>query len=63
MITIAWYNVVAIIVGILFSIWFYIEDERGSLGAIYEWWVCVKILFILALVVIFYAVWGGIFWW
>lgn len=63
MITIAWYNIVAIIVGLLFSLWFYIEDKEGSLGAIAEWWACVKILFILVLAVIFYAIWGGIFWW
>ena len=61
MITMAWYNVVAIIVGILFVAWAYkIEsgfrvDDYGIGGIFVFVW--------LACVVIFYAVWGGIFWW
>lgn len=58
-----WYNVVAIIVGILFLVWLRTEEIKGSNGAIDEWWATVTELFILALAVIFYAIWGGIFWW
>ena len=57
MTTIAWYNVVAIIVGIAFYFWASsLDDDHGFLAGLGG--VCV---FILA--IIFYAVWGGIFWW
>ena len=57
MITIAWYNVVAIVVGIVLFFWASSFDgERGFLAGLGG--ICV---FILA--IIFYAVWSGIFWW
>lgn len=62
MITIAWYNVVAIIVGIiaLGCTSFLSKDTGGMVGGLatlidwFLWLVCV---------VIFYAIWGGIYWW
>ena len=57
MITIAWYNVVAIVVGILFFCWINMcGNDSGPAAGIGG-------AFVLLLVMIFYAVWGGIFWW
>lgn len=62
MVTIAWYNVIAIVVG-LFALgftFFFRKETKGMLGGLATlidwsvWFVCV---------VIFYAIWGGIFWW
>ena len=65
MITIAWYNVVAIAVGLLavFLLW---KNERsarrstGYAGGLVEMF---NIFIILMLEALFYAIWGGIFWW
>lgn len=56
MLTIAWYNVVAIIVAII-ALWLtkYIPDDFISQAWYSIIWV--------AAVLIFYAIWGGIFWW
>ena len=56
MITIAWYNLVAIIVGIVLYFWASSFDDDGFLAGIGG--VCAIIL-----AIIFYAIWGGIFWW
>lgn len=58
MITLDWYNVVAIIAGILFVVWaFKIGSETDNiLGGFY-------VLIWLACLVAFYLLWGGIFWW
>jgi hypothetical protein len=60
MITIAWYNVVAIIAGILFFAWAgkIDRDSRSDygIGGIFA-------IIWLACFVTFYAIWGGIFWW
>lgn len=65
MIAIAWYNVVAIAVGLLavFLLW---KNERsarrstGYAGGLVEMF---NIFIILMLEALFYAIWGGIFWW
>lgn len=59
MITIAWYNVVAIIAGILFLLWIWATDTDNDLIGISGVVVFIKIL----LAIIFFVVWGGIFWW
>ena len=57
MIEIAWYNVVAIVVGILFvCLMCSFDDDHGFLAGIGG-------AFIFFLMIIFYTVWGGIFWW
>lgn len=57
MITITWYNVVAIVVGILFFCWINMcGNDSGPAAGIGG-------AFVLLLVMVFYAVWGGIFWW
>lgn len=57
MITMEWYDLVAIVAGFLFFIWASsLDDNSGFLAGLGS--ACV---FILA--IIFYAVWGGIFWW
>lgn len=57
MITMEWYDLVAIVAGFLFFIWASsLNDNSGFLAGLGS--ACV---FILA--IIFYAVWGGIFWW
>lgn len=57
MITIAWYNVVAIVVGIVFLVWMNSsEEEHGYLAGLGG-------ALVLILMIFFYAIWGGIFWW
>lgn len=55
MITIAWYNVVAIIVGILWIVWLKKvgEDDRYGIGS----------AMVILAGIAFFAIWGGIFWW
>lgn len=61
MITIAWYNVVAIVVGIVALMCTrLIPKDKGGLSCIATFYGSIVWI---ALVVIFYAVWGGIFWW
>lgn len=61
MITLAWYNVVAIIAGILFIVWA-CKIESGSNGNDYGIGG-IFVLIWLACLVSFYLLWGGIFWW
>lgn len=64
MITIAWYNLVAILVCIIFLciILHLINKDVGSgIGAGIEELFTGIIIFLCA--IIFLAVWGGIFWW
>ena len=65
MITIAWYNVVAIAVVLLVIFLIYKESSNcrystGYAGGIDE---AINIVVILVLAALFYAIWGGIFWW
>lgn len=55
MITIAWYNIVAIIVGILWIVWLIKvgDDDRYGIGT----------MFVFIFGIAFFAIWGGIFWW
>ena len=65
MITIEWYNAVAIAVGLLavFLLW---RNERtarrsaGYTGGLVEMF---NMFMIIVLEALFFAVWGGIFWW
>ena len=57
MITFAWYNVVAIIVGVLFAWWLSKIAPNGRIGG-----NVIILVFWLACVLFFYALWGGIFW-
>ena len=65
MITIEWYNAVAIAVGLLavFLLW---RNERtarrstGYAGGLVEMF---NMFMIIVLEALFFAVWGGIFWW
>ena len=65
MITIEWYNAVAIAVGLLavFLLW---RNDRNAIrstgyaGGLVEMF---NIFIILMLEALFYAIWGGIFWW
>ena len=65
MITITWYNVVAITVGlfVVFLIWK--NDRSGSFGtgAFERLNEAINIVVILVLAALFYALWGEIFWW
>ena len=57
MITMSWYNVVAIIVGVSLFYWGYRhKDDRGMFGWIEQ-------IFAIIIALFFYALWGGIFWW
>lgn len=63
LITLAWYNVIAIIVGAIFVCLFYVVAKGHPSGAFQEWLSCMEKLLVFLLAVIFYAVWGGVFWW
>lgn len=65
MITIAWYNVVAIAVGLwsAFLIWKNDRKARRSTGYAGGLVEMFNIFIILILEALFYALWGGIFWW
>jgi hypothetical protein len=63
--TMAWYNIVAIAVGLLalFLLW---RNERaarrstGYAGGLVEMF---NMIMIIVLEALFFAIWGGIFWW
>lgn len=65
MITIEWYNAVAIAVGLLagFLIWRNERNGRRSTGYAGGLVEMFNIFIILILEALFYAIWGGIFWW
>lgn len=58
MIVIQWYNLVAIIVGIIFA-WriIYLDRNGRSLGD------GLDLIATVFLCLLFFAIWGGIFWW
>lgn len=58
MITIAWYNIVAIIVGVLLVAWlvYILKIDNEVTSSIY-------LLFWATVTTAFFALWGGIFWW
>lgn len=58
MITLTWYNIVAIIVGIIFLVWIMFEVYQDEFGYT-DFGGCLP--FICG--VLFYIIWGGIFWW
>lgn len=58
MITLAWYNLVAIVVGIVFIIWFVKDANEGNYG-----YISIGGCLPLICAVLFYIIWGGIFWW
>lgn len=62
MMTIAWYNAVAIIIGIVaLGCTFFLPKDKGGMmdgiAMIYGWFAWT------VLVMLFYAIWGGIYWW
>ena len=65
MITIEWYNAVAIAVGLLAVFLIWKEERNFRLGTGYARGLVetFNILVIIVLAVLFYALWGGIFWW
>lgn len=60
MITLAWYNIVGIIAGILGLIWINTGNESHDTLGIGGG---ANFLFKLIVVIIFFIIWGGIFWW
>ena len=62
MITIAWYNIVAIIVAILAVVFVYFtpKDSGGPAGGLAG---CFYILILIIVFGLFFTIWGGIFWW
>lgn len=65
MITIEWYNAVAIAVGLfaVFLLWRNDRNARRSTGYAGGLVEMFNIVAIFVLAVLFYALWGGIFWW
>ena len=55
MITIAWYNIVAIIVGILWIAGVKKVGKNDTYG--------IGTVFVILIGIAFFAIWGGIFWW
>ena len=65
MITIAWYNAVAIAVGLLavFLLWRNERKARRSTGYAGGLVEIFNMFIIIVFEALFYAIWGGIFWW
>lgn len=65
MTAIAWYNALAIAVGLLaaFLIWRNERNARHSTGYAGGLVELFNIVAIFVLAVLFYVLWGGIFWW
>lgn len=61
----AWYNIVAIVVGLLavFLLWRNERNARRSTGYARGLIEMANIFMILILEALFFAIWGGIFWW
>ena len=61
----AWYNIVAITVGLLavFLLWRNERTARRSTG--YAGWLVemFNMFMIIVIEALFFAIWGGIFWW
>lgn len=64
MMTIAWYNAAAIFIGVLFIIAFFniARNDVGD-GALEKSSKEICILILIVSIMVFYAIWGGIFWW
>lgn len=64
MITITWYNMVSIFAGVLFIIAFiYTTRKDVDGGALAELAKVFWILTLMVFIVVFYTIWGVIFWW
>ena len=65
MITIEWYNAVAIAVGLLavFLLWRNDRNARRSTGYAGGLVEIFNMFIIIVFEALFYAIWGGIFWW
>ena len=65
MITIEWYNAVAITVGLLavFLLWENGRTARRSTGYTGGLVEMFNMFMIIVLEALFFAIWGGIFWW
>ena len=63
MITIEWYNAVAIAVGLLVLFLVWKEKSTEGSGAFSGFVTSMKVIVILICAALFYALWGGIFWW
>lgn len=58
MITLTWYNIVAIVVGIIFLVWIMFEVYQDEFGYT-DFGGCLPLL----CCIFFYIIWGEIFWW
>jgi hypothetical protein len=65
MITMAWYNIVAIAVGLLavFLLWRNDRSARRSTGYARGLVEMFNMFMIIVFEALFFAIWGGIFWW
>lgn len=63
MITLAWYNIVAIVVGIFALIWIFTGNEIKSNGYLTGIGEGLGFIFKVVITIFFYLIWGGIFWW
>ena len=63
MVTLAWYNLVAIAVGIFALIWIFTGNEVKSYGYLSGVGEGFYFLFKVITIIFFYIIWGGIFWW
>lgn len=65
MITIEWYNAVAIAVGMLaaFLLWRNERNARRSTGYAGGLVEMFNMFIIIVFEALFYAIWGGVFWW
>ena len=63
MITIEWYKAVAIAIGLLFLFLIWKENRTKGSGAFRGFVTSMNVIAILVCAALFYAIWGGIFWW
>ena len=63
MITIEWYNAVAIAVGLLVLFLVWKEKSTEGPGAFSGFVASMNVIVILICAALFFALWGGIFWW
>ena len=65
MITMVWYNIVAIAVGLLsvFLLWRNERSARRSTGYAIGLVEMFNMFMIIVFEALFFAIWGGIFWW
>ena len=62
----AWYNIIALVIGILNLVWIiviYTNNIHSRSTVFHRAAGCYWIFQIFLLAALFYGIWGGVFWW